>query len=99
MKELYNFIFILIINLLLTGFISCVVVGFILSTCFNVSMSFILVGGLSFSCGWSICQAIWKTIKGWAMKTITTNNGITVFVDTIECIDTDIEAKYEYYNL
>jgi hypothetical protein len=28
------------------------------------------------------------------MKTIVTNNNITVFVDTIECIDTDIEAEY-----
>ena len=94
MKELYNFIFILILNLLFTGFISCVVVGFVLSTCFNVPMNIIFVGGLSFSCGWSICQAIWKTFERWAMKTITTNNGITVFVDTIECIDNVIDAKY-----
>ena len=28
------------------------------------------------------------------MKTIGTNNNITVFVDTIECIDTDIETEY-----
>jgi len=28
------------------------------------------------------------------MKTIDTNNNITVFVDTIECIDTDIGDEY-----
>lgn len=64
MKDLFNFSFTLIINLLFTGFLSCVIIGFVLSTCFNIPMNFILVGGLSFSCGWSICQAIWKTIEG-----------------------------------
>lgn len=64
MKQVFSFLYSLTINLLFTGFISCVVVGFVLSTCFNTPMNFILVGGLSFSCGWSICQAIWKTIEG-----------------------------------
>jgi len=64
MKELYNFIFTFSINIIFTGFISCVVLGFILTACFYIPMNFILVGGLSFSCGWSICQAIWKTIEG-----------------------------------
>ena len=64
MKQVFSFLYSLTINLLFTGFMSCVLVGFVLSTCFNVPMTFILIGGLSFSCGWSICQAIWKTIEG-----------------------------------
>ena len=64
MKELYNFIFTFSINIIFTGFISCVVLGFILTTCFNIPMNSILLCGLSFSFGWSICQAIWKTFEG-----------------------------------
>jgi len=51
MKQVFSFLYSLTINLLFTGFISCVLVGFVLSTCFNTPMNFILVGGLSFSCG------------------------------------------------